>query len=163
MILKTNFISSITISCLLALFVSSCSSCVQKPDDAFDLLKKERMLSNDSNFVSEEIIMESMKTEPVKKKIESPDEWTRYKNELEMKIRQNENKINELKRLSEKNSTLLKKVKYIERDNANLLIEMDKYNEEVKLKWEMFKTSMNHKVNTIDIELDEIKALSLQD
>ena len=82
---------------------------------------------------------------------------------MEKKIRQNEIKIKELKTLSVVNKTLLKKVKIIEENNANLIIEMDKYNEEVKLQWEMFKTSMNYKVNIIDIELDEIKALSFTD
>lgn len=162
MIFKTKIIFTITTACFLMLFASSCGQREQKQDDAFDRVKKERMLSNDSSFVSEEVIQESMKTEPVKK-IETLDEWTIYKNELEKKIRKNENKIKEIKGLSEGNKSLLRKVNSLEKDNSNLRIELDKYIEEVKLNWEMFKASMNHNVNEIDIELKILRTSSMQD
>lgn len=142
--------------CLSAMILTSCGSHVKKTDDAFDLVKKERMMSNDSNFVSKEIIQESMKTEVVKKN-ETPDEWTKYKLETEKKILQNENKIKEIRDLPDVNAKLLRKVASLEKDNNDLRIRMDEYKEEVKVKWEMFQASINHNVNEIEIELNAMK------
>ena len=47
-----------------AIMLISCSSRTPKADDAFELVKKERMQSNDSSFVSNKIIQESMKIRP---------------------------------------------------------------------------------------------------
>lgn len=154
--LKTNIISLIITGCLSAIIITSCGYHKQKPDDAFDLVKKERMMSTDSSFVSEKVIQESMKTEPVKK-IETPDEWIKFKNETEKKIHQNENKIKEIKELPDANAGLLRKVANLEKANNDLRIRMDEYREEVKVKWEMFQASMNHNVNEIDIELNALK------
>lgn len=156
MTLTENFFSMILTGCLSAIIFTSCGSHVQKADDAFDAVKKERMMSNDSNFVSKEIIQESMKTELVKKN-ETPDEWTRFKIETEKKIRLNEKKIKEIEGLPNANASLLRKMKSLEKDNNALRIRMDEYNEEVKAKWEMFKASMNHNVNEIDIKLNAMK------
>lgn len=156
MILKTKFILLITTACLIAVIMTSCGSRQQKPDDAFDRVKQVRMLTNDSNFTSKEIIEESMKTEPVKKD-EILDEWTKYKNEMEKKIQLNENKIKEIKGLPDANAGLLRKVTSLEKVNNDLRIKMDEYKEEVKVKWEMFKASMNHNVNEIEIELNVLK------
>jgi len=155
--LKANFILLMLTSCLSAMIFTSCGSHVQKTDDAFDLVKKERMMSNDSNFVSKEVIQESMKTEVVKK-IEIPDEWTKFKLETDKKIRQNENKIKEIEGLPDLNASLRRKVTNLKKDNNDLRMRMDEYKEEVKVKWEMFQASMNHNVNEIDIELNALKA-----
>lgn len=154
---KVKFITLIISSCILFIIATSCGSHENKPDDAFDRVKQVRMLSNDSNFTSDEILEESMKTEKVKK-IVILDEWTKYKNEIERKIRQNENKIKEIKALPEAMATSSDEVNNLEKANTELRSKMDEYNEEVKVKWEMFKTSMNHNVNVIEIELKAIKA-----
>lgn len=101
---KANFSYIIITGCLLVTILTSCGPPAPKQDDAFDQVKKVRMLSNDSNFTSKEILKESMKTEPVKK-IEKLDDWTVFKNEIEDKIHQNEKKISKIKSLS-----LLRKV-----------------------------------------------------
>lgn len=156
MTLNANTISIILTGCLSAMIFISCGSHEQKPDDAFDRVKKERMISNDSNFVSKEIIQESMKTEVVKK-TENPDEWTRFRIETEKKIHLNEKKIKEIRSLPNADASLLRKVSNLEKDNNDQRIRIDKYNEEVKAKWEMFKASMNHNVNEIGIELNTLK------
>ncbi len=138
------------------IIATSCGSHEKKPDDAFDRVKQVRMLSNDSNFTSDEILEESMKTEKVKK-IVILDEWTKYKNEMERKIRQNENKIKEIKGHPEANTGSLRKVDRLEKANNELKTKMDEYHEKVKVKWEMFKTSMNHNVNVIELELNALK------
>jgi hypothetical protein len=156
MIYKVKYIPMILVGCLSVLVLTSCNPHVQKVDDAFDRIKKERMLTADSNFVSKEIIEESLKTVPVKK-VETLDEWTKFKQETENKIRINETKIKEIKGLHDANASMLKKVVGLEKDNNDLRKKMDKYNEEVKVKWEMFKASMNHNVNEISIELNALK------
>ena len=156
MIYKANRIPLILASFLSVLFLISCGSHKQKVDDAFDRVKKERMLLADTNFVSKEIIQESMKTVPVKTK-ETLDEWTKFKIETENKIRLNDTKIKEIKGLPNANARLLKKVAGLVKDNNDLRKEIDKYNEEVKVKWEMFKVSINHHINEISIDLDALK------
>ncbi len=150
--MKLNFIILIVTNCISVITLTSCGSHTPKQDDAFDQVKKVRMLSNDSNFTSQEILNESMKTEP-DKKIEKLDEWTKFRNEMENKIHKNEKKITEIKSLPEANARSNKKLKSLEQENNDLRIAMDQYNEEVKVKWETFKASMNYNVNEIDIEL----------
>lgn len=142
--------------CLSAIIITSCGLHVKKPDDAFDLVKKERMMSNDSSFVSKEIIQESMKTELVKK-TEILDEWTKFKQETEKKIRLNEIKIKKIRYLTDINGNLRRKLSKLEKDNNNLKSRLNEYNEEVKARWEMFKASMSHNANEIGLELDAVK------
>jgi hypothetical protein len=91
------------------------------------------------------------------KKIETQDEWTKFKNEVEKKIHLNENKIKEIKGLPNTNAALLRKVTNLEKDNNDLKLRMDEYKEEMKVKWEMFQAAMNHIINEIDIELNTLK------
>jgi len=141
-----DFTTIILICCLSITITTSCGSHVKKTDDAFDLVKKARMLSEDSSFVSEKVIKESMKTVIVKK-YEAPDEWTQLKNETEKKIRLNARKIKALKELPDVNARLLRKVESLEKNN----------NEEEKVKWEMFKASISHQSNEISLDLSAIK------
>jgi len=136
--------------------IMSCGPRVQKPDDAFDLVKKERMMSSDSNFASKEIIQASMKTEIVKK-IETPDEWTIFKLETEKKIRSNENIIQGIKAIPDLNPSTRRKLTSLEKDNNNLKMSLNEYPEEVKAKWKAFKSSLSHNANEIDLELIALK------
>ena len=156
MTLETNFIPLVITGLFTVSIIASCGTHEQKPDDAFELAKKERMLLKDSDSLSKEIIQESKKTEVIKKN-EYQDEWTRYKIEMEKKIRTNGNTIKEIKALGGINANLIRKAKSLEKENNDLRIKMDEYNEEVKVKWENFKTSMNHDVNEIAIELKAMK------
>jgi hypothetical protein len=161
MTLNQNIISTILTGGLFIIMITSCGPRVQKTDDAFDLVKKERMKSDDSSFVSKEVIQASMKTETVKtdivKKTETPDEWTIFRLETEKKIRLNENQIKKIKELPKVNANSRKKLSKLEKDNNNLKSMLDEYNDEVKAKWEMFKVSMNHSANEIGIELNALK------
>ena len=141
--------------CISIFLMISCGPRVQKPDDAFTLIKKERMLSDDSSFVSKEVIQASMKTQPVKKS-ETADEWTKFKVETEKKIKQNTNNIQKIKEMPDMNNNMRKKLTSLEKDNNNLKMSLDEYPEEVKAKWEAFKSSMNHNANEIGIELNAI-------
>ena len=155
MTLTRNFISAILTSCLTVAFIISCGPRVQKPDDAFTVVKKERMLSDDSNYVSKEVIQASMKTEVVKK-AETVDEWTRFRLETERKIRLNENNIQKIKNLPDISNNLRKKLTNLEKDNNNLKMSLNEYPEEAKAKWEAFKSSTSHSANEIGIELNAL-------
>jgi len=159
MTLKTFISPIVRTACVTVLMLTSCVSHVQKADDAFDRVKKERMLTDDSSFTTQEIMDESMKTELVKKKqdVEKQDEWTRFKLETEAKIHTNENRIIEIRARKDLAHSLRRKVTGLEKDNNELRKRMDEYKEEVKVQWEMFKASMDHNVNEIDIELKAIK------
>jgi len=135
--------------------MTSCGPRVQKPDDAFTLVKKERMLSDDSSYVSKEVIQASMKTE-VAKKAETVDEWTKFRLETEKKIHSNENSIQKIKNLPDRSNILRKKLTSLEKDNNNLKMSLNEYPEEVKAKWEAFKSSTSHSANEIGIELNAL-------
>ncbi|MFA6126747.1 MAG: hypothetical protein WC699_05545 [Bacteroidales bacterium] len=144
---------------LCILFLASCRPSATKADEAFDLVKKERMLSNDSSFASDKIIQESMKTVIVKKD-DTPDEWTLFKMETEKKLRLNDKIIKELEYYQNASGSLRRKVASLKKDNNDLKIRLISYQEEVKAKWEMFKASTSHSAKAIEIELSTLKKAS---
>ena len=150
--LHHHFISITLTSCLTVILIASCGPRAQKPDDAFTLVKKERMLSDDSSYASKEVIQASMKTE-VAKKAETVDEWTKFRLETEQKIHSNEISIQKIKNLPDLSNSLRKKLTNLEKDNNNLKMSLNEYPEEVKAKWESFKSSTSHSANEIGIEL----------
>ena len=151
--MNINFIPMILTGCLSLMILTFCGPHEQKADDAFERVKKERILSKDSNIISKAIIPETQ----IVKKTENQDEWTLYKIETGKKIHTNENIIKEIKRLPNANANMLIKVENLEKSNNDLRIKMDEYNEEMKVKWEKFKLMMNHDVNEIGIELKAMK------
>lgn len=150
--LNRNPIIAVLTGCLVVSLVTSCGIRTQKTEDAFDLVKKERMRTDDSSFVSKEVIQASMKTEVVKKP-ETVDEWTKFKLETEKKIHSNENSIQKIKNLPDMSNSLRKKLTNLEKDNNKLKMSLNEYPEEVKAKWETFKSSTSHSANEIGIEL----------
>lgn len=155
MILNHHFFSAIPACCLAVALAASCGPRAQKPEDAFTIVKKERMLSNDSSFASKEVIQASMKTEVVKK-TETVDEWTRFRLETEKKIRQNVALIEKIKNIPDLSNGMRKKIATLEKDNNNLKMSLNEYPEEVKAKWEAFKSSISHGANEIGIELNSM-------
>lgn len=156
--LLTNFASIVITGSLSIMIVTSCKPQEQKRDDAFDLVKKERMISPDSALLNVVIIQEPTDTDLLSK-TEDIDEWTKFKLETEDKIRLNDNKIEELGNLKNTSASFRRKVKALEKENNELKIKIDKHMEEEKLKREQFKVSMNHNINEIGIE---IKAINIK-
>lgn len=153
--IKQNLTSIIITGCLSVIILVSCESHEQIAGDAFEIVKEEKMLSNDSADITKAMVQEPVKTQIVKIN-ENMDEWTIFKIETEKKILTNEKKIKEIKNIHNANANLLRKVTNIEKGNNDLRNQMNDYNEEVKLKWETFKSTINHDVNEINIELKEI-------
>ena len=156
MIIKQINIQIIVSSFLLVFVFTYCGSPKPKVDDAFDHVKKERTLKKDSSNIIKEIVEEPKKIVVVKKN-EIQDEWAKYKNEIEVQIHLNANKIKEIRNNSHLNDNQKRKVKNLESDNNNLRIKIDEYIENEKVNFETFKVSMNHNVNQIGIDLSSLK------
>lgn len=152
---NTNFTSIIISCCFSLLIFVSCESPEQKTDDAFELVKEEKMMAKDSFNPQKEATKVTTKVEIITKN-ESIDEWKKFKLETEKRIVMNENKIKEIKGIPDSNPKLYRKVTTLEKNNNDLRKQMDEYNEEMKLKWESFKVKINHDVNEIGIELQDI-------
>lgn len=153
-----NFFSRIVTVCFSVMILVSCESHEQEKDNAFEQVKEEKMTANEniSDSVIKEIVEEPKKLGSAMKN-ENPDEWTKFKIDTEKKIRTNENKIKEIKGIPNADSKLLRTILSLEKDNNDLRKQMDEYHEEMKMKWENFKTKINHDVNEIGIELKDIK------
>jgi hypothetical protein len=151
-----NFTSIIISFCFSLMIFVSCESPEQKTDEAFEHVKEEKMMAKDSFIAEKEITKVPTKVEIVMKN-ESIDEWKKFKSETEKRILINENKIKEIKGIPDSNTKLYRQVTTLEKDNNDLRRQMDEYNEEMKVKWESFKVKINHDVNEIGIELQDIQ------
>jgi len=142
-------------SYIFAMVLIACESHEQKADDAFENVKAQKLMMKDTIDVMKTPTPDSVKTEQLKK-VERPDEWTKFKTETENKIAANEIRIKKIKGIPNANAKLMKQVMSLEKDNNDLRKEMDEYKEEVKVMWESFKTKINHDVNVISIELKDL-------
>jgi len=152
MTLKRNIVT--TIVGLSVIMIVGCKSNEQKTDDAFEQVKEEKEQTNDSAKINNAMtVVKSEAITDAKKNI--TDDRTQFKIETARKIQTNQNKITEMKSL--RDADLNRKVTSLEKDNNDLIIKMDEYNKDEKLKWELFKANMNQHVNEIGIELKAIK------
>ena len=160
MTLQTTIVSTLIIACLSVVLIVSCKSHEQKTDDAFEQVKEEKKLINDSDKINNAMVVEKSKAVPDSGKIipvtkkAIPDERTQFNIEMAKKIQTNQNKIEQMKALP--NAGMNRKVTSLEKDNNNLIIKLDEYNKDEKLKWELFKANINQDVNEIGIELKTI-------
>lgn len=153
---NANFRSIIISCCFSLLIFVSCESPEQKTDGAFELVKEEKMMAKDS-FIAENEIPKVVTKVAIVMKNENVDEWKKFKLETEKKILKNENQIKEIKGMPDSNAKLYRKVATLEKNNNDLRRQMDEYNEEMKMKWASFKVKIDHDVNDIGIELQDIK------
>jgi hypothetical protein len=152
--MNKNVTSLRAIFFLIAIAMASCESHEQKADDAFDIVKKEKIMNPDSNTGTD--LAPPPIQETAVKKTESQDEWTRFRCETEKKIVANENRVKEVKGTPNANSKLLKKAALLEKDNNDLRTEMDSYAFEMKVQLDKFKSKMIQKAADISAELKEL-------
>lgn len=152
--MKTKF-SFIISLCISILVFPSCESHEKKVDDAFETVKEEKKLLQDSDSVANLTIKDEKKIDPAKI-TEKPDEWTCFKNEIEKKIVLNEKKIKEIKGTPNTNSKLLVKVSHLEQDNNNLRTQMEEYKKEEKIRWDKFQSKLKEQANDINAELKQV-------
>lgn len=150
-----NFMSVSIKTCLVIIIFASCESHEQRSNDAFDRFKEEKMTAKDCVLITPDEPKEIIKAVPLKLN-ESPDEWTKFKNETEKKIVLNENKIKKIKQTPEANIKLFKKIVHLEKENDDLKIQLKKYEEEVKINLEKFKEKIQGEVSDLDIKLKDI-------
>jgi hypothetical protein len=86
---------------------------------------------------------------------DSASEYQKFKTESELKIKNNEKRLAELKvkqaKMNEKDRAIyLKKVNKLEQKNADLKMKLTNYkNNEGQTKWMSFKTEFNHDMNEL--------------
>jgi hypothetical protein len=153
--LKKNIFTKIAVILLMAVVIS-CTSREQKNDAAFNRVKQEKKLTNDSAVVNDAMTFEIAKPKSVVRK-EIIDERTEFKLEIAKRIQINQNKIIEIKKSSDNGGAWGRKIAELENENNGLSITLDEYNKDEKLKWELFKATMNQHVDEIGIKLKTIK------
>ena len=145
--MKLKYFTIIITACLSIMALVSCESHEQKADEAFESFKEEKMNSKDSIIIYKDT---------ASKKSENTDEWSKFKIETEKKIASNEKMIRDIRNIQNASASLLKKIAGIEKENNDFKRQMDEYKEDIKVKWENFKGTMNHDVDKIGIELKDI-------
>lgn len=141
------------ISGILILSNVSCQSHEQKADDAFALVKEEKMMNMDS----EEMAPVEKKVELVKK-AEPVDEWSLFKSETEKKIILNEKKLRELKNLPNADAKFFKKISGLEQENTDLRRQLNEYAELMKANFEKFKVQMTQNMQAVNSDLNDLSA-----
>ena len=142
----------------IPIIFSSCESHEKKVDDAYDKVKESKNTIKDTVkiYVNVEKIVSKNK---VVTKTDIVDEWALFKTDIEDKLMVSEDKIKELK--SQRNNADNKakfdrQLTRLEQRNNDLRKRMNDYNEEVKVKWQKFKMSMNHDIDAIGIEVKDV-------
>ncbi|MBI5539445.1 MAG: hypothetical protein HY951_05255 [Bacteroidia bacterium] len=148
---KYIFPKVVLVSCFLITLLS-CESREQNKDDAFDMVKEEKMLSNDNYIFSKEKIKVPIKIE----QNANNDEWIKFKNEIEKRIMINVKLIKDIKSLTGTSKYLFKKIISLEKDNYDLRNQMEIYNEEVNANLKRFKLLINSDVDNIRLELSNL-------
>lgn len=151
--------NSLSFILILLLFMASCESHEKKVDDAFEKVKESKMNGTDTTNVPTIIPPEETKIKVVVKN-ELVDEWLIFKNETDLKINYSDDQIKILrskKGKSENQNKFEKQITELEQKNNDLRKQMNDYNEEMKLKWEKFKLGINHDIDEIAIELNDVK------
>lgn len=154
--IETTLILAIIATCLMGLILLSCESHEQKADDAYEQVKEEKF--NSKSTITEPGTSQA----PIKKKVTvtkvaNPDEWVKFKQEIELKIQINEIKIKKFKSIPWVNSKTQRKVIDMEKENNDLRVQMKEFKEEAEDNWKKFKAKTILKVNDISTELMNVE------
>lgn len=152
--MKTLFTLKFLFLLTASVFVVSCESHEKKADGYVRSKYSIKVAEGDKKATIHKVLnpSEKKRTENVK----VMNEWELFKLETEKKIRLNEKEIERLKSHALTTQKMSRKLTDLEEANNDLKIQLKQFNEEVIVKWENFKTSMNHDVNEIGLELDDI-------
>lgn len=153
--MKTDFKPILVLSSLTSLLIFSCQSYEKKADDAFDDIKQRRLLSDGYEPAAKPVEPVQVKTVHVQKALE-PTPIQTFKNELEALLLSNEKKIKLLKDLPDNSSKMKKRIAGLEEKNADLRQQFIAYEQEEKVKWELFKTRVNQDAKQLENDLNEL-------
>ncbi len=137
------------------LLLISCGPKEQKADDAFQRVKAEKLLSNDSSLVQTAMLPKAEKKAPAIRN-EVSDERALFQSAVEKRIAINQTAINLLKSSAQSNPRLLKKIAKMEQENTGLKTQMEQYDEKAKLDWLAYKHNIEHDLNKIDFAVKEL-------
>ncbi|MBP8967360.1 MAG: hypothetical protein KBG33_08215 [Paludibacteraceae bacterium] len=136
--MKATNLKTITLACIVAMEIISCSSPKQKAENLENA--KENLINAQDDLD--------------KAVLDSTNEYDRYKIESEAKLKANDLKIAELK-VKMKADKLEIRTKYekqlneLEMKNAKLKTNIEDYKETDKNKWEIFKSNLNKEIEDI--------------
>lgn len=139
----------------------SCGSTEQKTNEAFERVKAEKMLSNDSMRVSNAMLPPPVILE-VPKRIEPINEEARFYAEIEKKLLASQYTIKALKTDSNSSTKSLKKITKLEAEQNRIKQQLANYKTDTKWRWEKFKTLMNQDIHKMDIALEGISTKNKQ-
>lgn len=99
--------------------------------------------------------------EMVDSQIQYEDEWAEFKNNVELAIKTNEERIEELKEQMKKMNSEFQtkydnKILTLEQKNIELKKKLNEYKYEGKENWEQFKQSFDDDINSLQKSLNEI-------
>lgn len=152
--MKANKIfKTVLIFLMTTVVLISCESHEKKADDYIQS-KNSLKVSKDETNDNKDKGLNTVKKSGVKK--EETSEWLQFKLLTEKKIASNESKIKKIKSNPLTTQKMVRQLAELEEANNDLKIQLALFNEEVIAKWENFKTSMNHDVNEIEIELRDL-------
>lgn len=167
--MNTSTLNSLkcTAACLSAILFIACESHEQKADDAFERVKEEKQIDQDSGgadvVMQQPIIQEVKIPEAASLEVKKPDikviyqdDWAKFRAETEKKILINEGKIKVIKSTPGTSAKMLEELSSKEKDYNDLRRKLDEYSEEMKEALGKFKVKMNHEVNEISIDLNDL-------
>ena len=112
-------------------------------------------------FAKEDLIAAQEYANEAVKNAATPEEWNTFRNESELKIRENEIRIAELN-VKLKNPAEItdarqyeKKIAILELQNKDMKARLDAY-ERIQSDWETFKRDFNHDITAIGNELKDL-------
>jgi len=147
---KTIITLAVTSMLVAGSVFTSCKSPAQKEDAA---------QANVEN-AKQDLNAAQVKADAASLKVATAEEWTAFKNESEIKIRDNEIRIAELKAKMKKpgkvfDSMYEKKIDKLEQQNRDLRLRMDTY-EKSQSDWETFKSEFNHDMDELGKALKDL-------
>lgn len=140
---------------LFVLLACSCQSPEKQADSAFDILKQKKEMRSDSTYLENIHNPETLTTTLIQK-IEIQDEWQKFKTSSEKKISANDQKIDQITKMKNVTAKTIKQTSRLKTENNDFRRMLDNYKEEEKVRWENFKTSLDHDINTVEIELKDL-------
>ena len=141
-------------SILCALTFAACQSHEQKADEAYKHFKVEKTIDIDSTIIFKDSANQLLKTLPNKKVIKI-DEYLKYKNELEAKVKTNDIAIIKLKEEHQSNTKIYRKIQHLGDVNGLLLNQLKEYEETVKNNRKAFEEKINQELNDVNLSITE--------
>ena len=123
--------------------------------------QKHKVAQTKMLFAKEDLIAAQEYANEAVKNAATPEEWNTFRNESELKIRENEIRIAELNVKLQKPAEIPdarqyeKKIAILELQNKDMKARLDAY-ERIQSDWETFKRDFNHDITAIGNELKDL-------